>query len=614
MKNHLSNLEIVRNFKPRKLGLAITTFAALGFSMSVPAAAGEFRTINGLNNNPNDPTLGEAETPLLRLLTPAYEDGFNAPRITGPTGNVLPNPRDISNTIVRQSKSVPNFLRASDWIWQWGQLIDHDFALNEGGADRPPEDFMPIPVNPIDIATRKPDPLAESPGFIPFVRVPAAEGTGTGLGNPRQQINELTSFLDGSQVYGSDQVRAEFLRTNDGTGKLKSQIINGEELLPFNTAELPNGNTNRAGALPPEELFIAGDIRANEQIGLTAAHTLMVREHNRLAEELAEKIDAGDPVILEKLDHSGLEKGDFIYESARKVVGAQIQVITYNEFLPLFIGDSLLDDYSGYDPTVDPSISQEFTNANFRVGHTLLSEELQRINNNGDSVGSISLGDAFFNPQEVIEEGVDSLFLGLASQVAEEVDNQLVDGVRNFLAPNATGGFDLASLNIARGREVGLPGYNQARVELGLDPVTAFLTTDTELGITSDPEIAALFEQIYQSVDDVDFWIGGISEDSFNGGLVGELFNSFISDQFIRLRDGDRFFYLNDLEHLLALDPDLESTTLSGIIRRNSTITNIQDNAFIVPEDVPEPNSILGLVTLLGLAAIAQRYNFPPKP
>ncbi|NEO37263.1 MAG: peroxiredoxin [Moorea sp. SIOASIH] len=608
MKNYLSNLKVVRNLKPRQLGLAVTTFAALGFSMSVPAAAGEFRTINGFGNNPDDPTLGEAETPLLRLLTPAYEDGFNAPKITGPTGNVLPNPRDISNTIVRQSKSVPNFLRASDWIWQWGQLIDHDFALNEGGLNSPPEDFMPIPVNPIDIATGKPDTLGGSSGSIPFIRVPAAEGTGTGLGNPRQQVNELTSFIDGSQVYGSDQVRAEFLRTNDGTGKLKSQSINGEELLPFNTAGLPNSNTDRSGALAAEQLFIAGDIRTNEQIGLTAAHTLLVREHNRLAEGLAEKIDAGDPVILEKLKESGLDKGDFIYESARKVVGAQIQVITYNEFLPLFIGDSLLDDYSGYDPTVDPSISQEFTNANFRVGHTLLSDELQRINNNGDSVGSISLSDAFFNPQEVIDNGVDSLFLGLASQVAEEVDNQIVDGVRNFLAPNGSGqGFDLASLNIARGREVGLPGYNQSRVELGLDPVTAFLTTDTELGITSNPEVAALFEDIYKSVDDVDFWIGGISEDSFNGGLVGELFNSFISDQFRRVRDGDRFFFLNDLDHLLALAPDLESTTLSGIIRRNSTITNIQDNAFVVPEDVPEPTSIVGLVTLLGLAAIGQR-------
>ncbi|OLT58440.1 peroxidase family protein [Moorena bouillonii] len=611
MKNYLSNLKVVRNFKPRKLGLAITTFAALGFSMSVPAAAGEFRTINGFGNNLNDPTLGQAETQLLRLLTPAYEDGFNAPRITGSTGNVLPNPRDISNTIVRQTESVPNFLNASDWIWQWGQFIDHDLDLNEGGSHSPPEDFTPIPVNPIDIATGQPDPLAP---FLPFVRVRAAEGTGTGIGNPRQQINQLTSFIDGSQVYGSDQVRAEFLRTNDGTGKLKSQSINGQELLPFNTAGLPNGNSNRSGALAPEELFIAGDIRANEQIGLIAAHTLFVREHNRLAEELDEKIKAGDPVILEKLDQSGLNKGDFIYESARKVVGAQIQVITYNEFLPLLIGDSLLDDYSGYDPTFNPSVSQEFANANFRVGHTLLSEELQRIDNNGTSVGSISLRDAFFNLQEVIDNGVDSLFLGLASQEAEEVDNRLVDGVRNFVAPNGNGGFDLASLNIQRGREVGLPGYNDARVELGLDPVTAFLTTDTELGITSNPEVAALFEKIYKSVEDVDFWIGGISEDSFNGGLVGELFNTVISDQFTRTRDGDRFFFLNDLDHLLALAPDLESTRLSDIIRRNSTITKIQDNAFVVPEDVPEPSSIFGLVTLLGLAAIAQRYNFPPKP
>ncbi|NEO44678.1 MAG: PEP-CTERM sorting domain-containing protein [Moorea sp. SIO4A3] len=609
MKNHLSNLEVVRNFKPRKLGLAITTFAALGFSMSVPAAAGEFRTINGFGNNLNDPTLGQAETQLLRLLTPAYEDGFNAPRITGSTGNLLPNPRDISNTIVPQKELVPNFLNASDWIWQWGQFIDHDLDLNEGGLDRSPEDFTPIPINPIDIATGLPDPLAP---LIPLIRVPAAEGTGTGLGNPRQQINQLTSFIDGSQVYGSDSVRAEFLRTNDGSGKLKSQSINGQELLPFNTGGFPNANTT-----PPisgEELFIAGDVRANEQIGLTAVHTLFVREHNRLAEELAEKIDAGDPVILEKLHQSGLDQGDFIYESVRKVVGAQIQVITYNEFLPLLMGDNLLEDYSGYDPTVDPRISVEFANANFRVGHTLLSPELQRINNNGTSLGSISLADAFFNPQEVIDNGVDSLFLGLASQVAQEVDNQIVDEVRNFLAPIATGGFDLASINIARAREVGLPGYNQARVELGLDPVTAFLTTDTELGITSNPEVAALFEQIYQSVDDVDWWIGGISEDSFNGGLVGELFNTVISDQFRRARDGDRFFFLNDLDHLLALAPDLESTRLSDIIRRNSSISKIQDNAFVVPEDVPEPSSILGLVTLLGLAAIAQRYNFPPKP
>ncbi|NEO94203.1 MAG: peroxiredoxin, partial [Moorea sp. SIO3G5] len=176
MKNHLSKLEVVRNLKPRQLGLAVTTFAALGFSMSVPAAAGEFRTINGFGNNPNDPTLGEAETQLLRLLSPAYEDGFNAPRITGSTGNVLPNPRDISNTIVRQRELVPNFLNASDWIWQWGQFIDHDLDLNEGGLDRPPEDFTPIPVNPIDIATGLRDPLAPS---IPLIRVPAAEGTGT---------------------------------------------------------------------------------------------------------------------------------------------------------------------------------------------------------------------------------------------------------------------------------------------------------------------------------------------------------------------------------------------------------------------------------------------------
>ncbi|NET36837.1 MAG: PEP-CTERM sorting domain-containing protein [Cyanothece sp. SIO1E1] len=584
-------------------GVALTTFAALSFSGISSALAGEFRTINGLDNNPLDPTLGEAETELLRLLDPAYDDGFSAPRVTGPTGNALPNPRAISNTVVTQVELVPNFLNASDWLWQWGQFIDHDLDLNEGGNE------------PLFIPVLDPSDPLFNPAFpvLPFTRVNAAEGTGTGPDNPRQQINEITSFIDGSNVYGSDAERASFLRTNDGTGKLKSQIIGGEELLPFNTAGLANAN---ALGLPEESLFLAGDVRSNEQIGLIAAHTLFVREHNRLAEEIAGQLEAGEPEIVEKFAASGLEAGDFIYEAARKVVGAQIQLITYNEFLPLLIGDSLLAGYAGFDPTVDPSVSNEFANGAFRVGHTMLAEDIQRVDNDGNSVDSIFLGDAFFNPEEVLENGVDSLFQGLASQAAQEVDNMLVDGVRNFLFAAGTGGLDLASVNIQRGREVGLPGYNAARVGLGLDPATSFLTTETELGITSDPELAALFASIYESIDDVDLWLGGISEDAFNGGLVGELFHTIFVDQFSRLRDGDRFFFLNDLEHLFAFDPDIESTTLTDIIRRNSTITNIQDNAFVVAssstEDVPEPSAMLSLLTLGALGAsrgLRQRHK-----
>lgn len=604
----------------------------------------KFRTINGSNNHPQD--LGKTESRLIRLVDPAFEDGYSLPRgITenqpnnpsiGPSR--LPNPRKISNAISAQSKSVPNSLNASDWIWQWGQFLDHDLDLNEGTQER---FFIPVdPNDPLAIRIKASeanlsgnsenrldgnsnlnsqqviplpflgntvggelisiDGLVSQVGanqigvainsdtqrqaqttilpFIPLTRVTPAPGTGV-PGKPRQYINEITSFIDGSQVYGSEEERAEFLRADNANGKLKSQNINGEELLPYNTAGLLN-----AGGDEREDLFIAGDVRANEQIGLTAAHTLFVREHNSVAEDIASRIEAGDKKVLNLLDKSGLEENEFIYESARKVVGAQIQQITYSEYLPLLIGKNLIDDYSGYNPKVDPRISNEFANVSFRLGHSQLSTELQRVNPDGSSDGSVALSEGFFRPDLVVNDGADSVLVGLTAQEAQAVDNLVVDGVRNFLFPAGTGGFDLAAVNIQRGRDVGLPSYNNARRGLGLKPVKAFLTTDRQLGITSDPEVAARFASIYDSVEDVDFWIGGISEDPVNGGLVGQLFNKVLTDQFTRLRDGDRFFYLNHLDQLRVLDPDFETTKLSDILEDNTNGNYVfSNNVFIVP-------------------------------
>ncbi len=609
--------------KTGRFTLTLTTFATIGVTSVVPAIAQEFRSINGLGNNIENPELGEAETELIRILPTDYEDGFNAPRETGSTGNSLPNVRSVSNAVSTQTESVLNFLNASDWIWQWGQFIDHDIDLNEGSpTSSPPEDSASITF---------PDDDPFSPGrTLPFIRVPAAEGTGTDPSNPRQQINELTSFIDASQVYGSEEGRVTALRTcldqcflgNPGDGRLISSfdsfgtdgvhfeggsdplISTNEELLPLNRAGSPNGNPT---GLPTEELLIAGDIRSNEQIGLTAVHTLFLREHNRLAIEIAEQ----NPEL----------NGDEIFDRARELVAVQMQVITYNEFLPILLGTTLLEDYDGYDPTVDPGVSNEFANGAFRVGHTLLSPELQLADpETGENIGSVALQDAFFNPAFVAENGVDSILLGLTTQVAQEVDTQVVDDVRNFLFEAPTGGVDLVSTNLKRGREVGIPGYNDARRELGLDPVTSFLTTDTELGITSDAETAARFASVYESVEDVDLWIGGIGEDAFNGGLVGELFHTIIADQFLRSRDGDRFFYLNDDSGLFINSPDIDidglfpetglfDTRLSDVIIRNSSINAdlVPDNVFIVSqtpvEQVPEPTGILSLLAMAGLGS-----------
>ena len=539
-----------------------------------------FRTIDGSYNNLLYIELGKAETQLLRLFQPAYEDGIAEPRGGGIKKPLtLPNPRDISNKIAKQTTSVPNYLNASDWLWQWGQFIDHDLDLNEGGD----EEFL-IKVNDLN------DPLY--PGYIPFTRVPAASGTGTSPYNPRQQKNDITAFIDASSVYGSDETRANYLRTHDGTGKLKTQVINGEELLPFNTVGLANANPFKA---PEEKLFLAGDVRANEQIGLTAVHTLFVREHNHIADKIGEQF----PTL----------GGNEIYEISRKLVGAEIQAITYNEFLPFLIGKRFtpvkgistefgggfgLEAYKGYNSTLNPSVSNEFANAAYRLGHTLLNDKLLRVDKNG--IHSIPLGSdkpseaAFFNPHEVIKNGVNSLFVGLAWQAAQEFDHFIVDSVRNFLFPAGTGGLDLASVNIQRGRDVGLPGYVDVYNELGLDSVFGKIQDFKDLPFTY--EAIDLFDDIYTSVDEIDLWIGGLAEKPINHGLLGPTFNLIVSDQFRAARDGDRFFYLNptELKFLKQFDPYIEQTTLSGVIHRNTPENvHIQDNAFLAYSNIHDP-------------------------
>ena len=146
--------------------------------------------------------------------------------------------------------------------------------------------------------------------------------------------------------------------------------------------------------------------------------------------------------------------------------------------------------------------------------------------------------------------------------------------MRNFLfGPPGSGGFDLASLNIQRGRDHGLPSYNTVRDELGLGRVNSFSD------ISSDTDVQQKLQDAYNNVDEIDLWVGGLAEDLIPGSHLGELFTEIIVMQFEALRDGDRFWY----ELTLSGDElvDLENTRLSDIIRRNTDIGDeIQDNVF----------------------------------
>ena len=389
--------------------------------------------------------------------------------------------------------------------------------------------------------------------------------------NPRQQTTKISAYLDASMVYGSDSTRANALRTFQG-GALKTSAGN---LPPFNTAGLENAND--AHLFPDSQLFLAGDIRANENLELTAIHTLFVREHNLLAAAIA----SANPGLNDEQ----------IYQQARRLVAAEVQVITFHEFLPALLGLGSLRPYAGYNPNVNAGIATEFSTGAFRIGHTLINDDVEFLDNDAKEVrAGLPLAQAFFNPRPLEETGPDPLLKYLATDNAQEVDTQLVDGLRDFLfGPPGAGGLDLASLNIQRGRDHGLPDYNTVRRAYGLPALTSFAQ------ITSDPALQAKLQSLYGNVNSLDLWVAGLAEDHVAGSSVGPTFQRIIVNQFERIRDGDRNWYERTFagRQLAAL----QATRLSDIIRRNTTITKLQDNVFFY-----DPNTTLaGLLPRAGV-------------
>ena len=504
------------------------------------------RSTDGRYNNSGHPHWGNTGAQLLRKATVSYMDR------TSTALTWLPSARGISNTVMVQDRSVTNAAGASSMLWQWGQFLDHDIGQTPLGGHG---ESLPISVPSGDPIF---DPGRTGRATLGFLRSEFDESTGTGPDNPREQINRLTAFIDASQVYGSDGLRARTLRANDGTGKLDTSADG--RFLPYNVFGLDNdGGDDR------RDLFLAGDVRANEQVGLSALHTLFVREHNRIAEEL------GDA-------YPGL-RGDYIFEIARKIVGAQMQVITFNEFLPLLLGPDAINPYSGYDPEIDSTIDNEFSTAAFRVGHTMLPPSLLRVNARGREV-DVSLTEAFFNPSMLVAEGISEFLRGLATQQAQEIDVMIVDEVRNLLFGGRGGpGMDLAALNIQRTRDHGIADYNSVRAAYGLAPVSTFSE------MSSDPAVQRALMNAYGDVRNLELFVAGLAEDHAPGAMMGETYHAVISDQFQRLRNGDRFWYENDPYFLSRpeLMEQVATTTLADVIRRNSSIENeIPDDVFTI--------------------------------
>ncbi|HMQ47351.1 MAG TPA: peroxidase family protein [Saprospiraceae bacterium] len=512
-----------------------------------------YRTYDGSQNNLEHPDWGAAGTNLLHFAPIAYENQIDAP-----AGGNRPNPREISNSLFAQSGLINDPMVLSDYCWVWGQFIDHDFGLTPEGTTEPAM---------IAVPSGDPwfDPMNTGAMMIPMMRNAFDPSTGTDPSNPRRHPNIITAFIDGSGVYGSDEARANWLRTFSD-GKLK---VSAGNLLPFNTytgefdAPIdPNAPHMDNPVGLSDKIPVAGDPRAGENPLLFSIHTLFVREHNRLCDVLAnEHPDWTD---------------EQLYQHARKLVGGMIQSIVYNEWLPTMGVE--LPEYTGYKSDVNPQLMNVFTAAAFRLGHTLLNGNLRRLDAEGNVVpeGNLPLRDAFFNPFPAMDAGIEVFLKGMAEQTQQSFDPKVIDDVRNFLfGPPGAGGLDLAAININRGRERGLPDFNTVREAFGLTPYSLFQQ------FNPDAAVFTILLDVYGGhIDRIDPWVGFLSEKPMNGKLLGPTLMKVMEVQFTALRDGDRFFYENDPVLSDQEKTKIRHTSMHDIIMRNTGITLMQDKVF----------------------------------
>jgi len=302
--------------------------------------------------------------------------------------------------------------------------------------------------------------------------------------------------------------------------------------------------------------------------GLGALHTLFMRYHNYVAESLAALNTDWDD--------------EETFQQTRKIIIAILQRITYSEYMPGTIGSDNMatygvsDDYV-YDDSCDPTLYNVFATAAFRFGHSQVPDGLVV-----DGTTIVESKDLFGRPKYVLND-LDNLVDGLVSNQAENTDRWYSSGMTNHLFEDAdvgTGsGLDIAALNIQRGRDHGLPGYNDWRQYCGFDPIDF---EDLAQGASNR------FASVYASADDIDLYSGGLVEASA-GGQTGETYACLLGKQFRNLRSCDRFWWENE-DTTVGFSSNrqrgqIKKVKLSHIICQVTGITSIQERVMSIVED-----------------------------
>lgn len=352
----------------------------------------------------------------------------------------------------------------------------------------------------------------------------------------------MTSFIDGSTIYGADHETINTLREFHG-GRLKMQVTSDNRTLLPRSTNFNDGCNRKQEWKRGRYCFAAGDKRANENLHLTTMHILWARQHNRLANS------------LHTLNPSWNDER--LFQESRRILGAQLQHITYNEFLPIVLGETLTNvknlkpmksGFRRVNHTVNPALANNFASAAFRFAHTLLPGLMKLTDSEKGTTSYIELHRMLFNPYSLYnEEGIAKSVTMATSNVIQKTSTHVTSQLTSHLFEDPASnkslpcGLDLVSLNIQRGRDHGLPGYSKWRHHCGLPKAKKFSDLKDDL----DPVALKEISKLYKSVDDVDLYTGALAEIPRSDGIVGPTFTCLIAEQFERSQQGDGFWYEN---------------------------------------------------------------------
>lgn len=503
---------------------------ATSFAISLTTPVRHF---NGSGNNLQNPSWGMSRSPYVNFIVP-----FSPP--PGPLSKILPAVRNVSNRLFALQKPLDTedfpetTTTLNDLFTAFGQFLAFDMT----GSQLNRSDPAPITI-PVDDWAR---PIVTS---LPFLRSESVNYL-----DQRLPVNGATSFLDVEQIYGNSAERAAALRSFSG-GQLKTSDLSG---LPFNDA-----SSNTCGCpvanprgLNPASLRFGGGPAANNNMVAYALLVIFVREHNRQCKLLQQAFPSASDQEL--------------YERARLRVISAVQQITFYDFLPKLVGP--LPAYKGYNSSLNPSVENFFGAAAFRYGHSAVRSNIAFTDAEGIQ-SELPLRTSVNTPPK--DELVEAVLRASIASRSHKVDLGMVDDLRGFF--NSVAGFprgDLAAIEVQRGRDHGLPPYNEVRLAYGLAEVSSF----DEL--TNDEKTKRALEELYGDISKLDAYVGMFAESPVPGLVIGPLAQQAIVEQFVRTRAADRLWFENTAIDGPGLTADellnVRFTTLGNVIAANTNL------------------------------------------